>query len=984
MKRVFLFILCVCLLCFTVLAACDDGNKDKGTLTIADITVSVGEEKDINPVFSIEAGKGDVTYTFEGNNISIENGKVKGLVANTETLVTAKTDNHEVVFKVKVTEKTIDRGTLTIADITVNEGATVDVNPVFSTEAGKGEVTYTFDGNNISIADGKVTGLVGGTETVVTATTSYHEITFKVNVSVVDRGTLKINNIMMTADVTGKINPIFSKEEGKSALTYTMEPAGIIEISADNAITVINPGSITQNIEITVTATGKYLSTTFKVTVSEINRGTLTVSLPIGNTEDQLNTLYANYSARPLSATFSKPEFAEQVTYSVESAYQSKVTIEDGNKIKATGDFSTPANVKVTAVSENFTAEVTIKVTNFNGKNHVGNSLDLENKVKSRLSNWENLGEETGGVLFMGDSFFDTGFWSDFYTTYSRKNAITMGISATTTTDWEYMVERLVYPVAPKAVVIHCGTNNIFDDKKNANTVIEDVKKLFDMVHENLPDAQIYYFGIEPRVGRDNSAPKAANVGIKAYCDENDWLTYLDSPSWCYDNEGNVISGFFRDGIHPSLENYSRYVRALEDAGLVVDASEAATDPTIDDITTTPDQSIAKNNTYQLFYRGLPLTNNYVLTGKIDIAVAAKNPHIQFKFTGNNRFLIWDGESFQGNGSMGLGWQVNSTYVSDDDDIYAYNQNEQFTVLFKLVVTDSNAYFYFGNDNEGTVTYTLNSVFVNLPDSLTLIYGTENMSAKLYNLTAKTALDDPDEYAAATVGAEFDYYENAQSVTDGLYVNIPSGDGLYVVRDSQRTEGYIDYSSEFYLKGVSANNDTGYDGISRDWRVVSGGTDNFTGDFAVSYDFEIVKRGTLESIDALSAENVSAVNWFHVASISTDNVFNAWKDYHVLYWKTSDTTAKIDGMSGSSPGTMTTRTGLTDTKISVIIVRSGNTVYIAMKADGVWTIKTCDYTATSAYVFLSNENVNGKITNFTVSKVAADVTAALTEIGKNA
>ena len=91
----------------------------------------------------------------------------------------------------------------------------------------------------------------------------------------------------------------------------------------------------------------------------------------------------------------------------------------------------------------------------------------------------------------MGDSFFDTGFWSDFYSTYSRKNAITMGISATTTTDWEYMAERLVYPVNPKAVVIHCGTNNIFDDHKNANTAIDDVKKLFDMVHENLPDALI-------------------------------------------------------------------------------------------------------------------------------------------------------------------------------------------------------------------------------------------------------------------------------------------------------------------------------------------------------------------------------------------------------------------------------------------------------------------------------------------------------------
>ena len=985
MKRILLIVLSVCLLCFTVLAACKTDDADRGKLTISDIIVKAGEETDINPVFSSEEGKSDITYTFEGNNISIENGKVKGLVASTETVVTAKSAYHQVVFKVTVVANEEDYGTLSIADITVNEGATVDINPQFSLEIGQGDITYTFAGNNISIQDNKVTGLVAGTETTVKAVTEHHEVTFKVTVVAVDRGTLKINNISMSADLTGKVTPIFSKEEGKSALTYTMEPAGIIEISSNNEITVIDPESITQNVEVTVTATGTYLSATFKVTVSKINRGTLTISLPIGNTEDQLNTLYTNYSARPLSATFSKPEFSETVTYSVESAYQDRVTIEDGNMIKATGDFSTPANVKVTAVSQNFSAEVTIKVANFNGKNNAGNSLDLENKVKSRLSNWESLGGETGGVVFMGDSFFDTGFWSDFYSTYSRKNAITMGISATTTTDWEYMAERLVYPVNPKAVVIHCGTNNIFDDHKNANTAIDDVKKLFDMVHENLPDAHIYYFGIEPRVGKDNSAPKAANVGIQAYCKENsEWLTYIDSPSWCYDGSGNVISSFFRDGVHPTLANYSRYVQALEDAGLVIDASQAASDPTIDDIMTTADQSIANNNTYQLFYRGLPLTNNYVLTGKIDITVAKNNPHAQFKFNGDNRFLVWDGENFQGNGSMGLGWQVNGTHFSDDDDIYAYTQGEQFTVLFKLVVTDNNAYFYFGSDNDGTVTYTLDAVYVNLPDSLTLTYGTENMSAKLYNLTAKTALDDPDEYAAATVGAEFDYYESTQSITDGLYVNMPSVTGTYVVRDSQRTEGYLDYSSEFYLKGVSANNDTGYDGISRDWRVVSGGTDNFTGDFAVSYDFEIVKRGTLESIDALSAENVSAVNWFHVASISTDNVFNAWKDYHVLYWKTSDTTAKIDGMSGSSPGTMTTRTGLTDTKISVIIVRSGNTVYIAMKADGVWTIKTCDYTATSAYVFLSSENVNGKITNFTVSKEAADVTAALTEIGKNA
>lgn len=75
---------------------------DYGTLTIEDINLKVNEDKEITPVFSKDEGREEVNYTFDGENISIVNGVVKGLVADTETIVTATTSKLETTFKVKV------------------------------------------------------------------------------------------------------------------------------------------------------------------------------------------------------------------------------------------------------------------------------------------------------------------------------------------------------------------------------------------------------------------------------------------------------------------------------------------------------------------------------------------------------------------------------------------------------------------------------------------------------------------------------------------------------------------------------------------------------------------------------------------------------------------------------------------------------------------------------------------------------------------
>jgi len=77
-------------------------SADYGTLSIRDYEVSFMGETIITPAFSKEEYEEELKYSFDGNNISIAGNTIKGLIPNTETTVTAKSEHFEVKFKVKV------------------------------------------------------------------------------------------------------------------------------------------------------------------------------------------------------------------------------------------------------------------------------------------------------------------------------------------------------------------------------------------------------------------------------------------------------------------------------------------------------------------------------------------------------------------------------------------------------------------------------------------------------------------------------------------------------------------------------------------------------------------------------------------------------------------------------------------------------------------------------------------------------------------
>ena len=461
------------------LASCSKNTY--GTLTIGDISLNVGQSKEIDAVFSKPEFTGDITYTFEGSAIAIADGTVTGITPDTTTVVSAKTEHHSTTFTVTVGAGSY--GTLRINNMAIEEGATVPITPGFSVDAYKNlPVTYTYAGNDITIANGMVTGNTAGTITTVTATTQYH-------------------------------------------------------------------------------------STTFTVRVKSFTYGDLTVTAP---------AIFANYPAKPLTIEFSKAEHAEEITYTVPEEYKEKILIEN-DTIRAVGALpqyiDTWAGIEpvtITATTAHHATSFEVYAARYDGGTAQGTSLNIEAKLTARANDYTaRLGEQKGGVIFAGDSFFDAfDFWTSFYSTYAGKSAACLGIGGTTVTDWEIVAERLIFPYAPKAVVLHCGTNDVYDDKQDAVATQTALKRLFEQVHAALPSAKIYYFGIEPRVnGASNAVLKIVNDNIRSWINDRAWIAYLDSPALCYDGD-TVKSDFFRDGIHPKLENYSHYVNLLQAAGL--------------------------------------------------------------------------------------------------------------------------------------------------------------------------------------------------------------------------------------------------------------------------------------------------------------------------------------------------------------------------------------------------------------------------------
>jgi len=458
-----------------------------------------------------------------------------------------------------------------------------------------------------------------------------------------------------------------------------------------------------------------------------VNRGTLSIS----NT-----TAWVGYPASDFCLKFTKPEHAEALSYQ----YDSTALVIDAGKstVKAlkSGSYLVRASSKHFSASFTVNAEVVDKTaTDNNGSSKWSAAAKFASRATERENIWNARGNDGTTTAFIGDSFFDDGFWTNFYTEeyFGKYDALRLGISATTTYDWEDWINGWLSKTNPRNIVMHMGTNNIYDDGDNAATATSALKRMFTMMHDKLPGVKIYWFSISQRSYNValQEIVKTVNANMKVWCDERDYITYIHTVD-------TLTADMLKDSVHPLPDCYYVFRDALKKTDIQIDEFSDEQLSRINDISNTIDQTIANGKgVHAVTYKSKNLNRNFILTGKLDITESGTNAHIQFGIdTGNNRVLLWDNDS---NKSFLLCIPYTTSGIPADDT-YTLESGKTLTISWKIVMTDDDMYFFIGDE--------LKIVYTGLPAG-ELKLGSEATAVKFYDMTAKTKVDDGAAYDEA-------------------------------------------------------------------------------------------------------------------------------------------------------------------------------------------------------------------------------------------
>jgi lysophospholipase L1-like esterase len=169
-------------------------------------------------------------------------------------------------------------------------------------------------------------------------------------------------------------------------------------------------------------------------------------------------------------------------------------------------------------------------------------------------------------ILFVGSSSFTK--WKDVQDYFPENKIINRGFGGSSLPDVIRYADDIIFPYNPRQVVIYCGDNDFASsDTVTADMVISRVKKLFQMIRNKLPEANIAYVSIKPSPSRIRFMPKEviANKAIKEFLAEQKNTAFIDVYHLMLTETGRPMpSIFLSDSLHMNASGYSIWKKAIE------------------------------------------------------------------------------------------------------------------------------------------------------------------------------------------------------------------------------------------------------------------------------------------------------------------------------------------------------------------------------------------------------------------------------------
>jgi hypothetical protein len=170
------------------------------------------------------------------------------------------------------------------------------------------------------------------------------------------------------------------------------------------------------------------------------------------------------------------------------------------------------------------------------------------------------------GILFIGSSSIRK--WTDLEQRFSNKPIVRRGVGGCTLEQLvDYYTPYILYPYHPRKVFIYAGENDIAAGKSGKYTARE-FYKLWAMIKQNLPYAEIYFMAIKPSPSRAKNFTEVriANSMVKDFLKGRNKSHYVDVATVILDPKTSQpdTALFESDMLHLNSKGYDKWQAVLQ------------------------------------------------------------------------------------------------------------------------------------------------------------------------------------------------------------------------------------------------------------------------------------------------------------------------------------------------------------------------------------------------------------------------------------
>jgi lysophospholipase L1-like esterase len=168
-----------------------------------------------------------------------------------------------------------------------------------------------------------------------------------------------------------------------------------------------------------------------------------------------------------------------------------------------------------------------------------------------------------GAILFIGSSSIR--MWRTLAQDFPQHQVINRGFGGSEVTNSYHFAERIVFPYAPKLIVLYAGGNDL-NAKKTPERVFHDFKAFVEKVRAQLPATRIAYISIAPNPARwaQIEQVRQANRMINDYTNQDPNLMFIDTFSEMLGPDGLPKPDIFLDDrLHMNANGYAIWKKVV-------------------------------------------------------------------------------------------------------------------------------------------------------------------------------------------------------------------------------------------------------------------------------------------------------------------------------------------------------------------------------------------------------------------------------------